>query len=311
MLADMNGSRFLLGQASATERLARDRLTYAAWGGRLGLGQYLDRERRLRQTWHARLGMRSWVLKVPNGAVLASCETFRLPLAPAGSVEVIASVFVDRPLRGAGLATRLVDALVAQRREAGIDALVLFTEVGVTLYNRSGFRLLGAPTRTLAARKTAGCGAEPVALAGLPALLEQRARLRTGLLELRLGEELFDWHFERARIYAEALGRPRPESVGARHGDALVLWAPDFKNDRLRILEASGPAGTELGPLLEAAAAEAFRLGLSAAELWDDTHSAQLPGGATYPREDDLPMGLSFTPRGELFLGPLSRATWA
>lgn len=306
----MQGSGFLLGEASAPERTARDRLTFQAWGAGLTADQYLDRERRLRQTWHARLGMRSWVLKVPNNTVLASCETFRLPLAPGGVVEVIASVFVDRPLRGVGMATRLLDALVTHRREAGTDALILFTEVGASLYERSGFKRLPAPTRLVPAGP-GGVDAAPLPRSGLPAALAHRARLRGDGLELRLSEELVAWHLERAQIYAEAQGRPAAETIGARRGDAQLLWTADFKNGLLRILDASGPAGTNLEPLLEAAAAEARALKLSAVELWDDAHSLALPGGTRFSREDDLPMGLSLTPRGELFLGPLSRAAWA
>ncbi len=121
---------FRLCEAAAGDKLTRDKLTYEAWGDRLTLPQYLTRERLLRASGHARSGLHTWLLRLPNGVVVASAETYRLPLTPAGALEVVASVFVERPLRGVSMATRLIDALVAQRREAGLDGLVLFSEVG-------------------------------------------------------------------------------------------------------------------------------------------------------------------------------------
>lgn len=308
----MAPAAFHLDEASAAERVARDRLTWQAWGTLLTKAQYLDRERTLRQTVHGQLDRHTWVLRVANGTVVASCETFRRPLLHGGAVEVVASVFVDPPLRGAHMASRLVDALARQRAEAGIDGLVLFSEVGTRIYERLGFRALPAPTRTWASdapelRPTA----ETVAREDLPALLAERHRLRAQRIDVRLTDAIFDWHFARARFYADVLGRPSPASVGARTQDALFVWAPDFKGDALRILDASGTPGASVAPLVEAARAEARRLGLAFVELWDDAHSAFLGGPGADERDEDLPMGRSFTPRGELFLGPLSRAMWA
>jgi len=303
---------FHLREATASERVARDRLTCESWGGSLTRDQYLDRERVLRQTAHGTHAMHTWVLKVSNGVVMASCETFRIPLSPGGAVEVIASVYVDKPLRGAGLARRMLAALVAHRREAGLDGLVLFSEVGAALYESVGFRLLPSPTRVVPA--TAGAHDPAVTLLGpdaLPDLLERRERLRRDTVDVRLTPELFEWHAARARFYAETSGRKLPATIGARCGDAQVMWVTDVKATTLRLLDASGPPGTDLTPLLNAAAHEAHQHRLRRAVLWDDTHSLALAGPAAVERDDDLPMGQSFTPRGELFLGPLGRAAWA
>jgi hypothetical protein len=99
--------------------------------------------------------------------------------------------------------------------------------------------------------------------------------------------------------------------AGASTDDALVLWVADYKNGLLRLLDASGAPHADLSPLFDAAAHEAATLGLAAVEHWDDAHSLALAGPPATGRDDDLPMGLSFTPRGELFLGPLARAAWA
>ena len=312
----MLGPGFRLGLATAPERIARDRLTFDAWGDRLTLAQYLDRERTLRQTEHGRLAMRSWVLRLPNGFVAASCETFRLPLSPSGAVEVVASVYVERALRGVKMASRLLEAVVESRRAAELDALLLFSEVGTALYARVGFRRLPAPTRVWSALPAAASpegprGAPPEPLSSLERLLALRREARRGPLDLGLTEPIVEWHLARARCYAQALGRPEPGSIGAADGGVVALWAPDFKAEVLRVVEVSGPAGASLEAVAASARGEAARLGLRTVELWDDAHSLRLAGPAPLEREEPVPMGLAFTPRGELLLGPLSRAAWA
>ena len=308
----MIGAGFRLGEATAAERIARDRLTYEAWGERLTREQYLDRERILRQTAHGRLDMHTWVLRLPNDVVVASAETFRLPLLPAGAIEVIATVYVDRPLRGVKMGSRLMAALVASRREAGLDALILFSEVGTDIYARQGFKALPAPTRSWTqALAPLSEAIEPLVLDGLPEALAWRDRARQDRIDLRVTDTAFRWHWARTEFYAWVLGRPARSVIGARVGDVQLLWVPDFKHDVLRILDATGPAGADLEPAIAGALAEARMLGLPSVELWDDAASVLLTGGTPLERTDDIPMGISFTPRGELFLGPLSRASWA
>jgi GNAT superfamily N-acetyltransferase len=302
---------FLLTEVSAAERTARDRLTFDAWGTKLTREQYLDRERLLRQTDHGRMAMHTWALRVSNGVIMASCETFRLPLLHSGAVEVIASVFVDPPLRGARMASRMIEALVKQRREAGLDGLILFSEVGAEIYARTGFRLLPSPTRTWPRSSAAAPLARGIRSEELGEALEWRNRMREGRVDIRLLGSIVQWHLARSEFYAGLLGLPRSAVVGARFGDVQALWVPDYKNNALRVIDATGPAGALLDPIMSVAGREAALLGLERVELWDDSLSITLPGGVELPRDDDLPMGIAFTPRGELFMGPVSRACWA
>ena len=87
----MIGPGFHLGEAPP-QRMARDRLTFHVWAAGRRATQYLDLERTLRRTTHHRLAMRSWALPRPNHVAAASCETFRLPLAPSGIFKAVASV---------------------------------------------------------------------------------------------------------------------------------------------------------------------------------------------------------------------------
>ncbi|MFM2152395.1 MAG: hypothetical protein RL199_830 [Pseudomonadota bacterium] len=306
----MSAPGFRLCEASAGDRLSRDKATYEAWGTRLTLPQYLERERLLRGTVRARRDMQTWLLRLPNDVVVASAETFRLPLSPAGALEVIASVFVERPLRGVGMASRLIESIGTNRREAGLDGLVLFSEVGAGLYARAGFRLLPAPTRRWPARPSTRSSRITITEDVGP-LIAARAHWRADPLDLRVDAALVEWHLGRTKFYREVLDLPVSGGVGALTDDACVLWAADVKAGVLRLLDASGRPGADLSPLVEAAADEAARHGLTHVELWDDTHSLALEGGTPFERDDDLPMGLAFTPRGELMMGALPRLAWA
>ena len=311
-LAEMIGAGFFLDEATAGERTARDRLTYDAWGGRLTREQYLDRERILRQTEHGRHAMHTWVLRLSSRVIVASCETFRLPLSPRGAIEVIASVYVERPLRGVKMASRMMEALVQSRREAGIDALLLFSEVGTEIYARAGFKPLPAPVRSWG--NASGESVRPVEWLtrdDLGSALESREAVRDGRVDVRLTESVIDWHLERAAFYRQTLGLPGTDRIGARCGGVQAIWVPDFKNNVLRVLDATGPADVSLEPVIEAACRESAALGLDGVELWDDPVSARLQGGAVRLRDDDIPMGQAFSPIGELFLGAVSRACWA
>jgi hypothetical protein len=209
------------------------------------------------------------------------------------------------------MASRLIDALVKARREAGLDALILFSEVGTELYETLGFKALPAPRRSWPAGWSAGAEAERAEREALSVLLEERRRLRADRVDLLVTEWLADWHLERARFYARVLRRPEPRHVGARANGCVAIWCADFKSDALRLLDLSGPPHADPAPVLAAAAREAKELGLERVELWDDGQSALLGPPGTEFRDDDLPMGQSFSPRGELFLGAFSRACWA
>jgi hypothetical protein len=124
-------------------------------------------------------------------------------------------------------------------------------------------------------------------------------------------EQIYCWHRERALFYARTQSRPMPLSIGARLGESQALWVPDFKSNVLRVIDATGRPDDSLDPLLNALAREAAELGFRHVELWDDAVSLRLTGGEPLPRTDDVPMGQAFTPRGALFMGPLSRACWA
>src|SRR3954471_20058278 len=125
--------------AAEDEKLARDAVTFAEWGTRLTLEQYREREAALRAHPFC-AGMRTWLL-TEGDEVLASCETFdnvsRLGDA-RGTSWLLASVCTEQALRGRGYATRMMDLLARRADAEGVQACVLFSDVGERIYARSG-----------------------------------------------------------------------------------------------------------------------------------------------------------------------------
>lgn len=284
--------------AAEAQKSARDLVTHAAWGERLTVDAYADRERRLRSHPWAREAMRTWLL-VEGGEILASCETFRMKSwlrrgarREEGSVHAIASVFTEPALRGRGHATTMMRRLVERtvRAEPDVHGLTLFSDVGPAIYARAGFRAAEAMDVVLEAAP-----GDPTAV--VDALIDETEVARA-LAAIPLPDVEFlvwptaaqvDWHLERERAYAELLGRPRPVAAGARSGRSVLLWAGDLKNDRLAglVMHAYDPG--EAAALLEAARRVAARAGLAEVRLWEVPRPFTTPG-VRVEREGSLPM---------------------
>ena len=306
-----------------------DDLTYASWGPPLTLAQYLQRERRLRATPFAR-GLRTWVLR--EGAVgLASCESFEVPLALTGPrekaarrgvVHGIASVYVEEQQRGHGHATTLLQKVHEQLAREGVLGCYLMSEIGPSLYARMGY--VARPLR-LCRYAAADLVRERLPTPQpwtwlreneLPPLLAQRYRVTRSPLTVETTAAQLGWHLASARYYAEALGRKVSEQIGARVGDAFVVWQPSYHKDVLRVLmlfpgERLGSPGATVDPrgpeletvrnVLHAARFAAADLGLAQIEVWENaSNSAYLRGGVRLAA-DDVPMLRPLLPglRGE------------
>ena len=297
-----------LSLATEAQKQQRDRLTHAAWGQTLSVPDFCARELRLRAHPWTAAGMQTWLLTTePGGAgeVLASCETFHndsflrgegSALEPGDSWS-IASVYTEERLRGRGYATRLME-LVARHLEGRSprgQAVVLFSDVGAPLYERSGYRAQDAFDWVLP--PTPGRAED-----GVDALVTER-EVPAVLAGMRRPQAPFflwpsaaqvDWHLERERIYAQLHARARPRACGARVGEASALWAMVSKSNQLVVLmlDARGPA--QAHALLGAAARVAHEAGLGRVVLWEEPGTATLveglAGARREVREDSLPM---------------------
>ncbi|MCS6915216.1 MAG: GNAT family N-acetyltransferase [Myxococcales bacterium] len=315
--------RAALSAEPPAEAAARDALTYAAWGRALSQAQYLERERRLWAHPFSQSGLRRWVL-FDGEQPVASCETYEVQVLVGGdrgrprtgTAQGVASVFVEQALRGRGYARALLEHLHAVLRQEGAVCAYLISEIGPALYERLGY--VARPLRLR--RFSAPRPDEPEP--GLEAvvwlrseqigpLLDLRyAGLPRSPLTLRLSPAQIGWHHERARFYAEVLGRPVPQVVGAACGPAFALWQHDLVAGLLRVLCLyPGPTlwaqGTQVDPrhpeaqalrnVLHGARAEAAAAGLGGVEIWQNPLMGWLRGGQEVPAAD-LPMMLPLAP---------------
>jgi GNAT superfamily N-acetyltransferase len=312
--------------ANEAQKAERDTVTYSAWGPPLSVEGYAEREQRLRAHRWPRAELKTWLLCAEDGAVLASCEAYRMDsflrdpdgvLVPGDSFG-IASVFTEERLRGRGYATRLMDLLARELERASprAQSALLFSDVGAPLYRRSGY--LEAPAWDWRFAPEPG---EPSQL--VDRLLSE-ADVPTALARMRRPDAPFfywptadqvDWFIERERIYAELLPRPRPEANGARAGDSTALWYMVGPTGTLMVLMFDARTAEDASALLGAARRVAHRSGLSKIVLWEEPATAALvarvPGAVREARDGSLPMVRPLRPEPLPFAAtPFPRALW-
>lgn len=291
--------------ATDEDKVARDRLTHDAWGAKLSVEQYLEREARLRAHPWTRAGMTTWLLREggaggaggAGGRVVASCESFRSPSTldgRAGTSFAIASVYTEPSLRGKGYAGVLMRRVAeALARQPSAHAVTLYSDVGAALYERAGYVAVPAFDRVLAA--SAGDPAE-----GVDALVDEH-ELASDVPPGPAGERFLiwptgaqlDWHVERERAYAALLGRPRLVCAGARAGTTWARWCGNLKSGTLIVLLTGGEEPDGLARVLRAAARVAHRAELASVSVWETPPlAAAWPAGVgtRIARDGSLPM---------------------
>ncbi len=287
--------------------------------------------------------MKTWVLVDDKNLILASCETYKMPSTLKlqdgslswGHTQGIASVFVEDQFRRRGHASEMLRSLVDQQRgEPGLHAFILYSEVGEKLYQDVGFRSRKGFERIFPASPEADWKqrAVPLAPADLDTLWSKvipRADSRPDVSSFSITDKYriwpslaqLHWHLDRQNVYADLLGRARPDFCGARlpggNGDpSFVLWIAHFRDDVLeaRYLRCAGGGEEERraqAAALAACAAEyAGSLGLSRAVIWEEEDcgpsawpaaplaagGAGTAGPSRRERDDCVPMILPVAP---------------
>jgi predicted N-acetyltransferase YhbS len=276
-----------LVQATPAEKVARDTLTASAWGRQLSTEHFLAREAALRGHAFARSSMTTWLWSAES--ILSSCETFEVPAsrgAVKGKAFIVASVFTETALRGRGYAGMMMKALVERLSAPNILAVALFSEVGPTLYERAGF--------------VSQHGVDLV----FPARVERSAsrvqwthdieapprRTEPDAVTLELSVAQCDWHVERERFYAAALGRPGlPAHVARLNGSSLAV-AASFQRNELHVLWVDIHDDADGLELLNACGVMASRCGLPTVRVWETTPLPMPPGATRVERLEELPM---------------------
>jgi GNAT superfamily N-acetyltransferase len=301
-----------LDLATTDEKRARDRIAYEAWGELLTTEQYLQREERLCAHPWAKETMRWWAWRDDDGAILSSCESYRMCSAvdgERGETWAVASVFTEPALRGRGHARAMMDALVARARAEGAQASTLFSDVGAPIYEKSGY--VARPADDLLFPPAPGDAARTV-----DALVERVGEIEPYIDDFAIWPTAaqLDWHIERGRAYAAMLGRPLSSSLGARAGDGVAYWTCDFKNDRLLILWLNAGRSHEAEALVQAARHVASAAKLREVRLWAQPWPfpgrADL-GGDRVRRVGSLPMIAPLVPsvKAEMWT-QIPRAVW-
>ncbi len=277
--------------ATEAEKRVRDEVTFAEWGTRLTLPQYLEREQLLRAHPWARAGMETWFL-AEGDEVLSSCETFRNDShvsGVAGESYAIASVFTEEKHRGKGHAHRLMVDLQAElKKRSTAQGLVLFSDVGAKLYERSGFRAEPAFDWLFPpiAQSAGSDGPSiPLSMVGAP----PRVTAAPNSLVLQPSAEQLDWHHHRSRLYARLLSLPPLQQYGAQTQAGTAWWTAQFKSNELLVLWLDAPDAEAAAALIRVAQVEAHRAGLPKVRVWE---TMPLIGGERVPRDGELPMSV-------------------
>jgi GNAT superfamily N-acetyltransferase len=274
-----------LERATETDLAELDEASHGEWGYGLPLAAHRARERTLRESPWSRGGHTGWVLR-QGAEILASCETYAMPCqvhGEPGTAWGIASVFVRPSLRGKGYASELLQALAERlSSEAKARALILFSDVGPSLYERLGYRARPAWDRVLEPSR-APLEEGPWRLIEEP--VASRGPAGHAFLLWPTAPQL-GWHLARARTWAEAVGEPVQRWCGAALGEELVVWVEDRHEDILRVLLWTGEP-----LLLEVAARQAAELGLQRVVVWESSWEGAWPEEAQrVEREGALPM---------------------
>ena len=138
-------ARIAIAQPEQVETVYRE--SYALWGGGLSYDGYLDLWRDLRATPWGRRNLAFWVLADDDGAVLSSLKCYRLRFRiDDGDVPgiVIGAVFTPVRSRRRGHARELLDGVLGGAASDGVGLALLFSDVGRSFYERSGFRPVAA-----------------------------------------------------------------------------------------------------------------------------------------------------------------------
>ncbi len=298
-----------LVEATPAQRVLRDALTASAWGQRLTLAQFLAREARLRAAAFARASLRTWLWTGDDGAVRASCETYRVPARRGdrtGHGAIIASVFTEGPLRGRGYAGAMLAAVCERLRAEGVLAVSLFSEVGAALYERVGF--VERPSWDVVWPAREG-SLEGVALeAGVQAPPGRRTPSEQVTFELTLDQ--CQWHVEREQTYASLLKLPSPTHHLAKAGSSTVCWAASFQTGELHVLWYQLERGDEADALLRAARHVASSCGLSRVRVWKTEPLPTVADAERVRRTDELPMLRSLDGGASLW-DSVHRGLWA
>lgn len=277
---------FKLIELNHEQKSALDLLTYAEWGTKLSVEEFLKREDLLRATKWARENMVTWGLTLASGEIVSSCESFRVDFNSLGglvSVYEIASVFTPESLRGKGYATQLMNDVMqtVEARDSKCSGWILYSDIKPSYYAKMGYEIFSNHDWALPAKETTR-SIDVEFFSGHSAISENLKtlsdkKLSDTSISAALSFEEFEWIQTREIFYSEQLKRKRLAFAGASFGESFLLWSVDYKKDQMLILCHDFANAQEMETLLASAQKLALQHGLTQVCVWEeDKNSSRL-----------------------------------
>ena len=313
----MNERSVILVEANSIQKTARDRLTFSDWGKPLSMDSYLRREQYLRSQSWAQESMKTWLLwDCTQDLCFSSCETFAMQsqfLELNGKTFGIASVYTEPQYRNQGWASLLLKKLGEElfRNSQNPQALILFSEVGASIYEKLGYKKCENLEYYL--------DLLPKTSAGTGKIKNSEARFFThtdashlwtqaqaevsqlgGNFQVLTSQSQLDWYLARERFYHAALRTRLPSEAGVRIGESLLFWVNDLRTKSLKILSGFSNSASETQTLMSCAQEIASTRNLDSLRVWSTEPlvglSEALPWDRKIPNYESLPMILPIHP---------------
>jgi hypothetical protein len=264
----------VLRELTATERDAYFAGVHPIWGGGLAIDRFVTFQRRLADSGEAL--ERSRLLGLFDGSrMLSAMKAYDLRGTCQGTplrILGIGAVFTPPPLRRCGHARRMLELALADRKAQGYQAALLFSDIGISYYERLGFRALRSDECSADVGELPRGGlAQPAAPgdeADLARILAQ-GRAANGALTLARDGWVIRFQLRRLRELARARGVGEPEwgvRILLRSGEACAMLR--LGRDALDVLDAGWTSDAMREPLLATLREVLLRCGRTRLRFW-------------------------------------------
>jgi GNAT superfamily N-acetyltransferase len=235
----------MLRDLSAEDRTAYLRGIHPIWGGLLDEERFVLFQRRLADAPEAlrRYRLVGWF---EQSRLVSAMKLYQLQGAMNGKplrVLGIGAVYTPPALRRRGYAFAMLKASLEDAKAEGQDAALLFSDIGVTYYERLGFRALESRESSIeAAQLPRPNGGFRSAFAGDEALLAKLFALpREGEPRLHLDRDEWTIRFQLRRLRelarARGVGEPEWGLLASREGEGGAMVR--FGRDSVDLLDAA------------------------------------------------------------------------
>lgn len=273
--------------------------TFQSWHDELTFQQYRVRESILRETAQCRRAFRIWGAYQGKTRV-ASIEAFSLPFVYRGLRYVawnLTRLFVPQEKRGYRFSTRFLQELILKAKSERISVIVIFPHSHVDYYKQFGF--IERPTLSL--KQTATLPNMPWPGGVVP--VDERSPLnqRSGTdVAFVIDEALTFWHRAKSHFHARLYECRYADISGARLRGSHILWVPQWRGSKLKILYRSAAPVDVEKRLIQAAHAHAAKYDLTELEWWESQDPSS-PLTINTPRLTPLVLSLDPEIPAELF----------